>query len=57
MTEIRKLAAILAIDAVSYSRLMGEDEWLPRNGSDLEVRILRADRTISISHSLGGGCR
>src|SRR5450755_3482587 len=26
MTEIRKLAAIMAVDVVGYSRLMGEDE-------------------------------
>ena len=26
MTETRKLAAIMAIDVVGYSRLMGEDE-------------------------------
>ena len=57
MTKIRKLAAIPAIDAVSYLRLMGEDERLPPNGSYLEARILLADRTIWISHSSGGGCR
>jgi class 3 adenylate cyclase len=26
MTETRKLAAILAVDVVGYSRLMGDDE-------------------------------
>jgi class 3 adenylate cyclase len=26
MTETRKLAAIMAVDVVGYSRLMGEDE-------------------------------
>ena len=26
MTETRKLAAILSVDVVGYSRLMGEDE-------------------------------
>ena len=26
MTEIRRLAAIMAVDVVGFSRLMGEDE-------------------------------
>jgi class 3 adenylate cyclase len=32
MTETRRLAAIMAVDVVGYSRLMGEDEAvLPRS--------------------------
>ena len=33
MTKTRRLAAILAIDVVGYSRLMGEDEARPRRRS------------------------
>jgi class 3 adenylate cyclase len=31
MTATRRLAAIMAIDVVGYSRLMGEDEAVSRN--------------------------
>jgi adenylate cyclase len=39
MTAARRLAAIMAIDAVGYSRLMGEDEA----GTATAVRDSRAD--------------
>jgi adenylate cyclase len=44
MTATRRLAAIMAIDVVGYSRLMGEDEA----GTALSVRTHReAARPIS----------
>jgi class 3 adenylate cyclase len=44
MTGARRLAAIMAIDVVGYSRLMGEDEA----GTALSVRTHReAARPIS----------
>src|SRR5271155_2662674 len=47
MTETRRLAAILAIDVVGYSRLMGEDEA----GTARAVREHReAARPIVASH-------
>ena len=33
MTATRRLAAIMAVDVVGYSRLMGEDEARPRRRS------------------------
>ena len=47
MTEARRLAAIMAIDVVGYSRLMGEDE----SGTARAVREHReAARPIVASH-------
>jgi class 3 adenylate cyclase len=49
MTETRKLAAILAVDVVGYSRLMGEDEA----GTALAVREHR-DAARLVVASFGG---
>src|SRR5271167_5046651 len=49
MTETRRLAAIMAIDVVGYSRLMGEDEA----GTALRVREHR-DAARPIVARLGG---
>ena len=42
MTENRRLAAIMAIDVVGYSRLMGEDEA----GSAKAVRSIARRRSV-----------
>ncbi len=49
MTETRKLAAIMAVDVVGYSRLMGEDEA----GTARAVRGHR-EAAVPIITSLGG---
>src|SRR5271170_6585722 len=49
MVQTRKLAAILAVDVVGYSRLMGEDEA----GTALSVRGHR-EAAVPVIASLGG---
>ncbi|MGB6566092.1 MAG: adenylate/guanylate cyclase domain-containing protein, partial [Xanthobacteraceae bacterium] len=49
MSESRKLAAILAIDVVGYSRLAGADE----DRTLARLRTLRSDRvdpTVAVHH-------
>ncbi len=51
MTALRRLAAILAADAVGYSRLMGEDEASTAQAvgtRDVRRRDLRNHRSTSI---------